>query len=176
VTVVGQTPETGAHVQGDSNSNLSAVEALKFAQQFREYHHKALWEEEKHFTWLLSIILAAQAAVLTAKGSDLPARAPILIVLAVIGLAFVAVALRVVRREGAFFVSAHAVFVPFYNRQFPDRPLAAPPVAANRPVLLLPLLLFVPWKLSIRDAFQVVLLVFGVTYLGLLIAAVKHAV
>jgi hypothetical protein len=170
VTAVGQTPETSAQGQ----SGVSAIEALKFAQQLREYHHKALWEEEKHFTWLLSIILAAQAAVLTSKGSDLPARGPILIVLAVIGLAFVIVALRVVRREGEFFVNAHAFFVPLYNRHFPDHPLPAPPGAANRQVLALPLLLLAPWKLSIRDAFQLVLLVFGVTYVGLLVAAFKR--
>jgi hypothetical protein len=170
---VSRTPERGA---APATSELSAADGLKFAQQLREYHHKALWEEEKHFTWLLSIILAAQAAILTAKNTDLAARFPILIVLAAIGLAFVIVALRVVRREGAFFVNAHALFVPFYNRHFPDTPLPAPPTAANRSVFVLPLLLFAPWRLSIRDAFQLVLLVFGVTYLALLVAALKRAV
>jgi hypothetical protein len=168
----GQVP--GAAGQG--GSGLSPVDALKFAQQLREYHHRALWEEEKHFTWLLSIILAAQAAVLTAKGSDLSARAPILIGLAVIGFAFAIVALVVVRREGAFFVNAHALFVPLFNEHFPSRPLMLPPAAANRSVFLLPFLLLQPWKLSIRDAFQLVLFVFGVTYFVLFVAALKRAV
>jgi hypothetical protein len=169
---VSQTPETGA--QG--NPNLSAVEALKFAQQLREYHHKALWEEEKHFTWLLSIILAAQAAVLTAKGSDLPARAPISDRLG--GHRACVRHRRAPRRASGrgILCDAHALFVPFYNRQFPDRPLSAPPAAANRPVLVLPLLLFAPWKLSIRDTFQLVLLVFDVTYMALLVAAIRRAV
>lgn len=162
-----QDPNTGA---------LSAVEGLKLAQQLREYHHKALWEEEKHFTWLLSIILAAQAAIVGAKGSDLPARAPILVALAAIGLVFVVVALRVVRREGAFFVNAHGLFVGFYNRVFPDHTLAVPATHANRAVLVLPLLLLAPWRLSIRDAFQLVLLVFGAVSVAVLVAALKGAV
>jgi hypothetical protein len=83
------------------DATLLPLDAFKFAQQFREYHHRALWEEEKHFTWLLSIVLAAQAAVLTAKGADLPARSPLLVALALVGIAFVVVALVVVRREGS---------------------------------------------------------------------------
>ena len=155
---------------------LSPPDALKFVQQLREYHHRALWEEEKHFTWLLSILLAAQAAVLTAKSSDLPARAPILIGLAVIGLAFAVVALVVVRREGSFFVNAHSLFVPLFNQHFPSRPLSTPSGAANRSLLVLPLLFLQPWKLSIRDAFQLVFFVFGVAYLMLFMAALKLAV
>jgi len=155
---------------------LAPADALKFLQQLREYHHRALWEEEKHFTWLLSIVLAAQAAVLTAKGGDLPARAPILICFAVIGLAFALVALVVVRREGAFFVNAHSVFVPLWNQHFPSWPLSAPSGSGNRSPLVLALLLLRPWKLSIRDAFQLVFLVFGLAYFVLLVAALKRAI
>lgn len=153
-----------------------AVDALRLTQQLREYHHKALWEEEKHFTWLLSILLAAQAAILTAKAADLPARTAILVALAATGLVLVIVALCVVRREGGFFVNAHGLFVTYYNRVFPSQPLQGPSAKANRRVVVLPFLLFVPWMLSIRDAFQLVLLVFGAVYLALLVAALTAAV
>jgi hypothetical protein len=40
----------------------------------------------------------------------------------------------------------------------------------------LPLLFLQPWKLSIRDAFQLVFFVFGVAYLMLFMAALTLAV
>jgi hypothetical protein len=160
----------------DCETKTQAVDTLRLTQQLREYHHKALWEEEKHFTWLLSIILAAQAAILTTKAADLPARGAILVALAAIGLVFVIVALLVVRREGEFFVNAHRLFVTRYNLVFPNQELKAPSAKANRTVFLLPFLLFAPWMLSIRDAFQLVLLFFGAVDLGLLVAVLKAAV
>jgi len=85
------------------------MDTLRFAQQLREYHHGALWEEEKHFLWLNSILLAAQAAVFNAAlngdgliGPELKPRDVVLIVLGGLGLVLSIIALRVVRREGSF--------------------------------------------------------------------------
>ena len=156
-------------------SPSDSMETLKIAQQLREYHHTALWEVEKHFTWLFSVILAVQATLLTAKVSNLPLRSALLVVSAAIGLAVAVVAIQVVRREAGFFANAHVVFVREYNSVFPAEPLKASSGAA-RPLVVLPFLLFAPWKLSIRDAFQLVFLVFAATYLALLIAALLGAV
>ena len=152
-----------------------AADALRLAQQLREYHHKALWEEEKHFTWLHSIILAAQATIVTRKASELEARAVLLIVLAVVGLLFVVVALRVVRREGAFFVEAHRVFVRRFNVLFPDRKLEEPAANPNKNLFTLPFIVL-RGTASIRDNFQLVLLVFGAIDVALLIGVLKGAV
>jgi hypothetical protein len=152
-----------------------SLEVLKLAQQLREYHHNSLWEVEKHFTWLFSIILAALATLLAINPSSLPSRSVLLVALSAVGLAITVVAVQVVRREAAFFANAHGVFVSSYNKVFVDAPLE-PPSATSRRLALLPFLIFAPWKLSIRDAFQLVFLIFGAAYLGLLLAVVWRAV
>jgi len=59
----------------------------------------------------------------TSAGTELEAREVLLVVLAVIGLLFVAVALRVVRREGQFFVEARSLARnPLGNIDLPGRP------------------------------------------------------
>jgi hypothetical protein len=152
-----------------------AADALKLAQQLREYHHKSLWEEEKHFTWLHSIILAAQAAIVTRTPAELEARGVLLIVLAIVGLCFVVIALRVVRREGAFFVEAHRLFVERFNALFPNQKLEQPPQDPNKSLFALPFIVL-GGKPSIRDNFQLVFLVFGAIDLALLVAVVTCAV
>jgi hypothetical protein len=152
-----------------------AADALRLAHQFREYHHKALWEEEKHFTWLHSIILAAQVAIVTRRANELEARAVLLVVLAIIGLLLVVVALRVVRREGAFFVEAHRVFVHHFNVLFPDHKLDEPVASANKNLFTLPFIVLAGTA-SIRDNFQFVFLVFGAIDVALLVGVLSRAV
>lgn len=144
-------------------------EALRIAQQIREYHHKALWEEEKHFLWLNSIILAAQAAILTKSITEVPYHTILLISLAAIGLLFALIALRVIRREGVFFVDANKIFVAQYNMVFSTHKLPVPSGVPNKSIYLLPFFLF-SQKLSIRDAFQLVLLVFAIVNAVLLVS------
>jgi hypothetical protein len=91
---------------------------LSIAKQHRDFFHKALWEEEKHFTWLLSIILAAQVTVITMN--SLTAKDMLLYALAIVGFIFAVLALRVVRREGESFVKANRLFVERFNIVFPN--------------------------------------------------------
>lgn len=151
------------------------TDALRLAQQLREYHHKALWEEEKHFTWLHSLVLGAQAATVTRKACELEARAALLIVLAAVGLLLAIVALRVVRREGTFFVEAHRLFVKRFNIVFPDGRLDEPAANPNRNLLTLPFVVL-GGRPSIRDNFQFVFLVFGAIDAALLVAVLRGAV
>jgi hypothetical protein len=153
----------------------ASVEALKIAQQLREYHHHALWEEEKHFTWIHSIIVAAQAAILTKNSSEFHARGHVVITLAAIGIVLVVVALRVLRREGAFFVDAQKRFVEFFNDAFPQKMLPIPSAKPNRSILAIPFLLL-SRNLAVRDAFQLVLIVFGTVYVVLIISILRGAV
>ena len=158
-----------------TNWKDDAADALKFTQGLREYHHKALWEEEKHFTWLHSIILAAQAAILMRTPSELTARGTILMVLAVIGLLFAIVAFRVVRREGQFFVYAHNLFVNRFNALFPATPLTVTAVESTASIISMPYRVLVG-KASIRENFQFVFIVFGAIDALLVVAVVTCAV
>jgi len=152
-----------------------AADALKFTQGLREYHHKALWEEEKHFTWLHSIILAAQAAILIKQPDELASRNILLIVLAVVGLSFAVVALRVVRREGEFFVYAHNLFVDRFNVLFPENNLLKSKSDQDESLLMLPFRVL-RGKASIRTNFQFVFFVFGAIDASLIAAVAMCAV
>jgi Ca2+/Na+ antiporter len=101
----------------------SDVEALKIAQQLTEYHHNALWEEQKHFTWLLSITLGAQFTFITFIVSQHINIWWIVFVLAIVGLLFSIIALCVSRRESEFFVTAQKRFSKHINKVFPDDPI-----------------------------------------------------
>jgi hypothetical protein len=138
--------------------NKNDVDALRLTQQLREYHHRALWEEEKHFTWLFNIVLAAQSGILI---SDIQGRGIALIVLSIIGLVFVSIALKVVRREGVYFVNAHRNFVRRFNIVFPEQKLEESTDNPNKKILFNLLRNMCSRKLSIRDLFQLLFLFFG---------------
>jgi hypothetical protein len=147
-------------------------ERLKLAHQLREYHHKALWEEQKHFTWLLSIVLGAQVLVLTKDSIGLPSRNFILAILAGVAVVVVVLALAVVRREGAYFSEASQRLVPLLNQAFPDVQVPKVAAKANTSLFKMAWLLFRPHKLSIRDAFQLVLVSFAAGSVGVFLAGV----
>jgi hypothetical protein len=136
------------------------IKALSIAQQHREYFHRALWEEEKHFTWLLSIILAAQITIITMK--CLPTKEVLLCALAAIGFIFAVIALRVVRREGKSFMKANKLFVECFNIVFPEHKIKPPADEANRDIIKLPCSVLGYKPPSIRDCFQFIFLVFAV--------------
>lgn len=136
-------------------------EKLAIAQTLREYHHKALWEEEKHFTWLNSLVLSAQVLLFTAD----PAKVPIadrriaLVIVGLFGMLLSSLGLTVIRRESYNFHVALLRFIYFHNAVFPESPLPRPARDANRTLGEL-LMLGCTGRLSIKDAFQTILLAF----------------
>ena len=134
------------------------ADALRFSHQLREFHHKSLWEEEKHYTWLHSIILAAQVAVIAKQPVELASRNILLTTLAIIGFLLSIVAYQVVSREGNFFVYAHNIFVNYFNKMFPQNTLEATENISN--ILILPIRAL-RGKATIREYFQFVFLIFG---------------
>ena len=96
----------------EENYNLNRLE---FAKGLREYHHKAIWEEEKHFTWLVSIILSLQVIVYTNDKICEQNKCLLILGLSFIGFIFCCLFLIVIRREGYFFHKALALFVKEYN-------------------------------------------------------------
>jgi hypothetical protein len=142
------------------------LEKLRILYSLREYFHKALWEEEKHFTWLLSLIATGQATLL-ANAVPLQNRLLLLGVLSGLGLVITLLALKVVRAESDNFQQLLWRFVRVYNQLFyPKEPdseerFREPGREANSPYRTL---VNLSWtgKLKIRDAFQCIYLVFAV--------------
>lgn len=92
--------------QGPSE-HLSTAELLDFyrlAQDVRKYHHSALWEIEKHFTWWLSILLGAMFLLLAnSRVLDKTVLALGLSLTAAFGAVISAIGCVVVRKEGRYF-------------------------------------------------------------------------
>jgi hypothetical protein len=135
---------------------------LKFAQELRNSYHTALWEEEKHYTWFISLVAGAEAAII-AQVVTPPDRAQLLSLLGVVGFVLSVLALVVVRAESRNFQQAHGRFVRLYNAAFSTEGLPVPDIPddqANHPILILPILFFTG-ELRIRDAFQFVFVMYA---------------
>jgi len=92
---------------------------LEMAQVLRSYHHNALWEAERHFTWLTSIVLSAAVIIATSDKVGLVPRLLGAAFLAAVGAVICLIALTVVKRERSYFARASRVFLEEYNRCFP---------------------------------------------------------
>ena len=136
---------------------------LDLATKIRHYHHNAIWEEQKHFTWLISIILSGQLVVFT---SDTSGKVVLVFVGSVVGILLAITAFRVQRREGVYFRNANAIFVEEYNALYPKMSLPLPSQKANKGILDLVLSFFIG-KLGVRDYFQFLFLTFIVIFAGL---------
>jgi hypothetical protein len=138
---------------------------LDLAIKIREYHHNAIWEEQKHFTWLISIILSAQLLVLTSD--KFRASGKVLVVVgSVVGILLAMTGFRVQRREGSYFRNANANFVEEHNALYPHMQLPLPSQKANKNIFVL-VLSFFTGKSGIRDYFQFLFLCFIVIFTGL---------
>src|SRR3954453_8934240 len=71
---------------------------LELAQAIRKYHHDALWEAEKHYSWLVSFILSATFLVL-GSGKAAGVRFTAGVMLSGVGAVIFYIAAKVVRRE-----------------------------------------------------------------------------
>jgi hypothetical protein len=100
---------------------------LEFAFKVRAYHHNAIWEEQKHFTWFMSILLSAQLLALTSDRIETPTKALVTSLAAFVGVTLAATGFRVQRREGEFFRNANELYIAQYNSTFPELRISVPP-------------------------------------------------
>ena len=73
-------------------------------------HHKALWEEEKHYTWWIYIIFAATLFIFIKVPVADPLKAILIGFSAIFGAIMSFVAFRVVRKEGQCYTEALQIF------------------------------------------------------------------
>jgi len=151
----------------DNSSRLSA------AQSIREYHHKAIWEEEKHFTWLLSIILSAQYLVFTSSALENFLKLQFVIAISLLGMLFSFLAYRILHSEGNHFQRAYKLFVEEHNKVFTSTPLDLVTQPANKKLFQL-LGGFFTGKLGVRDSFQFIFVIFFVVFAVILLLATKE--
>ncbi|MBN2163898.1 MAG: hypothetical protein JXR25_15915 [Pontiellaceae bacterium] len=95
--------------------NAEHLDALKTANELRKYFHTALWEEEKHYTWLVSIILGSITLVITRETEY---KAPIIFLLAVVGFVITRIAIAVIKAESRYFQIAIRRHIALENLVF----------------------------------------------------------
>jgi hypothetical protein len=139
---------------------------LEFAFKVRAYHHNAIWEEQKHFTWFMSILLAAQLLALTSDKVDSTTRATVVSIAAFAGIALSLTGFRVQTREGTYFRTANELYIREYNRTFTSAEIPLPPGRANKSVTRL-IIDFGRGRAGVRDYFQILFLSFALVFAAL---------
>ena len=76
---------------------------LEIAEARRRYHHNALWEEEKHFTWWVALILTALVALVTSPSIAPCTKSQLLLAGSFLGFVLSRIAWAVIRYEGVAF-------------------------------------------------------------------------
>ena len=143
------------------------------ADEFR-LRHAAIWEEIRHYTWLLSLLLGWPVALLSAKNlNQLWHYVPYFVFLPILGLCFSIIAFFVIRREYMFYNESDAkllyvekVLGLTSRDEFLDQRLRR----ATRNEFSVdgyvretsPIGTYLPWKARIRALFLLEFIVFGI--------------
>jgi hypothetical protein len=157
-----------------STETSTGLTKLQVAQGIRDYHHSALWEEEKHFTWFISIILSAALILITNDKVSLPLKVLLVFLVSLIGGIISLIALRVVRNESQNFQNSLIRLNDCLNRCFDDFKVPAPPERANKTYYGL-VLAVLRGQCSIRDAFQFIFVVFAAAFVIIMLGDVYVA-
>jgi len=137
---------------------------LEMALELRKFHHNSIWEEQKHFTWLISLLLSALVIGATSDRVNSTARAVMLLVGSLMGFMLSLTAFRVQRREGVYYQNAYAAFAKEWNLQFPQQRVGAFPMRPNRSFTRL-VTATMTGKAGVRDYFQLLFLLFAGAFL-----------
>jgi hypothetical protein len=137
----------------------NSLDRVSFAFKDKEYHHRAIWEEEKHFTWFISILLSAIVLIFVSPNIGYSAKCTLIIMGSLLGISICLTALAVIRREGEYFFQALKIYVEEYNKAYPEYSLQSLKDRANKPLTQLFRSIF-KRTVSIRDRFQIIFVIF----------------
>jgi hypothetical protein len=150
--------------------------------------HQAIWEEIKHYSWLLSLLLGWPTLLfLNGDSSKVEAPSPYLVVLPILGLLFSVIAFFVIRREYHFYNAVEARLLYMENLLgLSSRPdFLDPRLEKTRSQKfsvkqhiedVKPIGTFMPWKARIRALFLGGFLVFALIAVGEIIYCVSGLV
>jgi|SRR5713101_7433370 len=87
----------------DESRRTELLKILDIAEARRRYHHNALWEEQKHFAWWVSLIFPALVFVQSTASLTRETKLFLIFIASGFGVVVSAIALRAIRREGVEF-------------------------------------------------------------------------
>jgi uncharacterized membrane protein (DUF485 family) len=137
----------------------ASLTRLDLAHQIRQSHHNAIWEEQKHFTWLISIILSAQLIVFVGANLGSSQKIALIIISSVVGVLFAITGFRVQRIEGVYFYNANVTYNEAYSAVFQTTEPSYRRGSANKTLWGLIASIFTNSS-GVRDHFQFLFLTF----------------
>jgi hypothetical protein len=164
------------------------LKLLQLSQEIRHYNHQALWEEEKHFTWWISIVFSTLIFVYLNSNLLVWQKVFIINLGCIFGFLVSLLGYRVIRKESIYFKDAietfsricralelHKINKESQNSEWnlplmPEYPVSENFQDArknvNKPLHHLLLGLFRSNTLSIRDCFQLIFIIFWFIFIG----------
>ena len=86
--------------------NKNHVQLHRTAQMRINSHRQTLWEEQKHFTWWISIVFSGLIFIISNNFLSWPQKSPIVIVGCLLGLFLSIIGIFVIKIEGSYFKNA----------------------------------------------------------------------
>ena len=154
------TDGTGQQANPEEQSeSATSMEKLDLLLKIRQGHHDAIWEEQKHFTWLISIILSGQFVIFAGVQIASTQKIALVVVSSLVGILFAVVGFRTQRIEGVYFTNANAAFNEASRAAFRTAESPWKRSNPNRTIRDLILAIFTN-KSGVRDYFQFLFLSF----------------
>ncbi|MGP1832218.1 hypothetical protein ACTTBA_03995 [Shewanella frigidimarina] len=144
------------------------IELYKISDSLRSHFHNSLWEEEKHYTWLISIIFGAIILITVRMPLDeFYLKLFVLFFLSGFGGIITKIAYSVIDDESRYFQIAFHRHVKFENKIFSNDPEQIPSREWNTPQKwpLLLKLIFTDKRLGVRGNFLVTFVLFDKVFL-----------
>jgi uncharacterized membrane protein (DUF485 family) len=161
-SAIGTNQSTGQDRDPELTASLTK---LDLAHQIRQSHHDAIWEEQKHFTWLISIILSAQLIVFVGAKLGSSQKIALIIISSVVGVLFAITGFRVQRIEGVYFYNANITYNKAYSAVFNTTEPAFRRGSANKTLRGLISSIFTNSS-GVRDHFQFLFLAFVAVFVA----------
>jgi hypothetical protein len=148
----------------------TAIARLDMAYKIRHSNYNSIWEQQKHFTWLISIMLSGQAIVVGAVQLRSPEKSAVLFAASIAGIIISIIGFRVQRIEGIYFCDANKVFAEEYRAVYPD---AKAPYRSEKPNKSVSGLIAAVClgRAGVRDHFQILFLAFIAIFVAIAIYA-----
>lgn len=151
--------------QNQALEPTASLAKLDMALKIRKSHHDAIWEEQKHFTWLISIILSAQLIVFVGARLNASQKTALIIITSLVGVLFAVTGFRVQRIEGVYFYNANVSYNKAYSSVFETTELSYRRGGANKTIWGLVSSIFTNSS-GVRDYFQFLFLSFIVIFIA----------
>lgn len=171
----------------DMEDRQELLNILEISQALRKYYHDALWDEEKHFTWWVSIVFSALVFVYSSSQLCAWQKVAVLTMGSLFGIFLSFIGCFVVRKEGVYFRDAMETFqrtsitlglheepqnAPDSKKKFalmPEYPISKSfeeaRDKANKPFMRLLAGVCRPKTLGVRDFFQLIFIASGLLFL-----------